>query len=369
MATAGAARRLIGPVKRSGSGGEETGASRGAAPQVSVVVPLYNEADNVDPAIEELLGVLDGMPETAEVIVVDDGSRDGTGGKAFAWQAHDRRVKVVQFRRNFGQTAAISAGLHASSGRVVVLMDGDQQNDPKDIPKLLAEMDKGCDVVSGWRVNRQDKLIMRKFPSRLANRLISRTTGIELHDYGCTLKAYRADVVEHLRLYGELHRFIPALAAMAGAEVVEVPVNHRARTRGKSKYGISRTVRVMFDLLTVKFLLKYLVRPMQFFGRVAVACIVASILSIAALVAQQVFGSSVLNGGTWVGIAALFAAVAVVICCIGLLGEMVTRVYFEHGDRRTYVVRRQAGFEEEEELVVPVVAAIGVDLRAAAREQ
>ncbi len=204
---------------------------------VSVVIPLYNEEESIDPAIEELLGVLDGLPLATEVVLVNDGSTDATGEKAKSWYERDGRVKVVEFRRNFGQTAGISAGFEQAAGRIVVVMDGDQQNDPSDIPTLIAALGEGCDVASGWRKDRKDKLIMRRLPSRVANRLISRVTGLKLHDYGCTLKAYDREVIEHLELFGELHRFIPALALIAGAKVVEIPVNHRARERGTSKYG------------------------------------------------------------------------------------------------------------------------------------
>jgi glycosyltransferase involved in cell wall biosynthesis len=312
--------------------------------QLSIVVPLYNEEENVGPVVEEVLGVLDTVPIVAEVILVDDGSRDTTGDRAFAWQRRDSRVKVLQFRRNFGQTAAISAGFDVAGGRVIVVMDGDQQNDPHDIPGLLAKMAKGYDVVSGWRVHRKDKLLLRRLPSLIANRLISRTTGTELHDYGCTLKAYDSGVVRHLNLYGEMHRFIPALASMAGARVTEVPVNHRPRLRGTSKYGISRTFRVLLDLLTVKFLLEYLTRPIQFFGRVAALSATGVLMAVTLLVAQHLDRFQVLSGGTWVSLATMLVVLGVLALCVGLLGEVVTRSYYENGHRRTYVVRRRAGF-------------------------
>ena len=310
---------------------------------VSVVIPLYNEADNVDAAVAELLGVLDGMPQTAEVILVDDGSRDGTYRAALAWHKNDARVKVIRFRRNFGQTAAISAGFERALGRVTVLMDGDQQNDPRDIPALLAKMDEGYDVVSGWRKERKDKLLMRRIPSMIANRLISRVTRTHLHDYGCTLKAYHMDVVRDLRLYGELHRFIPALATLSGAEVAEIPVNHRPRTRGTSKYGISRTVRVVLDLLTVNFLLKYRGRPMQFFGlpglaSVAVGTAIVAGLFIDRVVLQQgIADRPLLIGGV------LLMILGVQFLFMGFLGEMTSRVYHEVGDHRPYVIRTTAG--------------------------
>jgi glycosyltransferase involved in cell wall biosynthesis len=290
---------------------------------LTVVVPLYKEEENVDYAVSELLEVLDTMPQSAEVILVDDGSPDATGTMAMAWHDRDPRVRVIQFRRNFGQTAAISAGFRHARGRVIVLMDGDQQNDPHDLPRLLAKMDEGYDVVSGWRKDRKDKLVMRKIPSMMANRLISRITRTELHDYGCTLKAYHTDVVQHLHLYGELHRFIPALAGLVGARVVEIPVNHRPRTRGSSKYGISRTVRVLLDLLTVKFLLKYLSRPMQFFG-----------------------------------LSVLLVILGVQFLSMGLLGELLTRIYHEVGQRPPYVIRRTAGIDADTDLVADPVAAL-----------
>jgi glycosyltransferase involved in cell wall biosynthesis len=333
--------RALGGLELDGVAGRDT---LEVLPDLTVVVPLYNEEDNIDPAVEEILGVLDSMPLVSELILVDDGSHDSTGQKAFGWQEADSRVRVVQFRRNYGQTAGISAGFDHSRGRVVVLMDGDQQNDPRDIPKLLEVMAQGYDVVSGWRADRKDKLLLRRIPSGLANALISRITGTRLHDYGCTLKAYDAEVVRHLRLYGELHRFIPALASMSGARVIEVPVNHRARTRGSSKYGISRTFRVILDLVTVKFLLAYLDRPMQFFGRIGLVSFGGAVVSALMLEIQRIAGFHILKGETFTSLAVLLTVLAAMFICIGLLGEMVTRVYHEGGSRTSYVVRRRAGF-------------------------
>ena len=324
-------------------------ASNGHRPDVSVVVPLYNEVENVDDAVAELIGVLDSMPQSAEVILVDDGSRDGTGRKAFRWHERDARVRVIQFRRNFGQTAAITAGFRHATGRVVVLMDGDQQNDPRDIPSLLAAMQNGVDVVSGWRKNRKDKLLLRKLPSRMANRLISRITGTRLHDYGCTLKAYDAEVVRHLQLYGELHRFIPALAGMVGASVVEIPVNHRARTRGKSKYGISRTVRVLLDLFTVKFLLKYLARPMQFFGLLGLLSFGLGAASLVYLFVDKVANDSGIANRPLLILGVLLTVLGVQFLSMGLLGELLIRVYHEIGKRTPYVVRATAGLPTTED--------------------
>jgi len=318
-------------------------------PELTVVIPLYHEAENIDPAIDELLETLDGMPETAEVIIVDDGSTDGSGRLAFRWQKRDARVRVIQFRRNFGQTAAISAGFRHAKGRVVVVMDGDQQNDPRDIARLLRRMDEGYDVVSGWRANRKDKLLLRRIPSQIANRLISRVTGTRLHDYGCTLKAYDAEVVRHLHLYGELHRFIPALAAIIGADVTEVVVNHRPRTRGASKYGISRTVRVLLDLMTVKFLTKYVSRPMQFFGLPGLLSFFAGLGILVYLFVERIFlGHGVADRPLLTG-ALLMTILGVQFISLGLLGEVLTRIYFENGDRKPYVIRKTAGFDDSEQ--------------------
>jgi len=307
--------------------------------EVSVVVPLYNEEENLDPAVEEILSVLDELPGSSELLLVDDGSRDGTAALAFAWAARDPRVRVLQFRRNFGQTAGIQAGFDHARGRVVVLMDGDQQNDPRDIPLLLATMEQGYDVVSGWRKQRQDRALSRKLPSKVANALISRITGTRLHDYGCTLKAYDSAVVQHLHLYGELHRFIPALAGMAGARVAEVPVNHRARTRGKSKYGLGRAPRVVLDLITVKFLLIYLAKPMQLFGLLGLTGLAVGLVTIATLVGEKVFGAQPLGDRPLLELGGMSLLLGAVLLCTGLLGELLTRIYHENGARRPYVVR------------------------------
>jgi glycosyltransferase involved in cell wall biosynthesis len=310
---------------------------------MSIVVPLYNEEENVDAAVEEILGVLDGMPQSAEVILVDDGSRDQTGRLALAWHQRDARVRVIQFRRNFGQTAAIMAGFRYARGRAVVLIDGDQQNDPRDLPRVIEQMDKGYDVVSGWRKDRKDKLLMRKIPSRIANRLISKVTGVHLHDYGCTLKAYHTDVVKHLNLYGELHRFIPALAGLVGARVVEIPVNHRPRTRGSSKYGISRTFRVLLDLLTVKFLLKYLARPMQFFGLLGIATLLLGGAALTGLIGAKIATGYTITDKPLFMLSILSVVVGAQFFSMGLLGELLTRIYHEVGRREPFVIRTTAG--------------------------
>lgn len=312
---------------------------------LSVVMPLYNEEENVDNALNELLEVLDGIPRSAEVILVDDGSRDGTHRRVMRWHQRDPRVRVIQFRRNFGQTAAIMAGFRYAQGRVVVVMDGDQQNDPHDLPRLLERMDEGYDVVSGWRKDRKDNLFMRTIPSRIANRLISGITGVHLHDYGCTLKAYDIEVVRRLNLYGELHRFIPALAGLVGARVAEIPVNHRPRLRGQSKYGISRTLRVLLDLMTVKFLLKYLARPMQFFGLLGIASLLVGGLTMTGLLAAKVATGYGVTDKPLFSLSILSMVIGAQFFSMGLLGELLTRIYHELGRRDPFVIRSAAGVD------------------------
>jgi glycosyltransferase involved in cell wall biosynthesis len=318
-------------------------AARERGLDLTVVIPLYDEEENIDPAVEELLSVLDTMPQSAEVILVDDGSRDSTGDRALAWHQRDPRVRVIQFRRNFGQTAAISAGFRYARGRVVVPMDGDQQNDPRDLPRLLATMDEGYDVVSGWRKDRRDTPIAGRLPSMLANRLISGITRTRLHDHGCTLKAYEADLVRQVHLYGELHRFIPALAGLVGARVTEIPVNHRPRTRGTSKYGLARGVRVVLDLLTVRFLLRYSARPMQFFGLLGLISLLVGGATLSALVAYKVVTGAGIAERPLLVLSVLLVIIGVQFISMGLLGELLTRIYHEVGRRPPYAVRRTAG--------------------------
>ena len=243
----------------------------------SIVVPIYNEEDNISELYRAITSALDGTDTNYEIIMVDDGSIDGSFSALKEIAARDQRVKVIRFRRNFGQTAAMSAGFDAAAGDIIIPMDGDLQNDPADIPRLIDKLHEGYDVVSGWRSERKDTFITRKIPSILANALISSLTGVHLHDYGCTLKAYRREVLDGINLYGEMHRFVPALASQVGAKVAEMPVNHRPRLHGTSKYGISRTLRVILDLMTVKFLLTYSTKPIQLFGRWGVYTLLAGL--------------------------------------------------------------------------------------------
>lgn len=308
---------------------------------VSVVVPIYNEEESIPPLYARLTAALEQLGLPYEVLAVDDGSRDGSFALLKSMALVDQRWRVVRFRRNFGQTAAFAAGFARARGAVVITIDADLQNDPQDIGRLLAKVDEGFDVVSGWRVKRQDTFLSRRLPSILANRLISTVTGLRLHDYGCSLKAYRLEVVQGIQLYGELHRFIPAIASWQGVEVAELPVNHHARQFGTSKYGISRTFRVILDLITVRFLLSYATRPMQVFGRWGLFSFVLGFgtglyLSYVRLIQGQSIGERPL-----LLLAILLIVLGVQFLALGLLGELMTRIYYEGRNKPIYVVREE----------------------------
>ncbi len=308
-------------------------------PAVSVVIPLYNEEESIPHLVEAVRAALDGIGRSYEVIVVDDGSRDRSFTLLQEVAAQDPRWVIVRLRRNFGQTAAFAAGFDHARGEVIVTMDADLQNDPKDIPLLLAKIDEGYDIVSGWRKNRQDRFWDRRLPSILANRLISNVTDVRLHDYGCSLKAYRRDVLRHVRLYGELHRFIPALASQVGGAVTEVPVNHHARQYGRSKYGIGRTVRVVLDLITVWFLGGYATRPIHVFGTLGLLSVAGGLavglyLTFLKLVLDQDIG-----GRPLLLLGVLLVMIGVQLITMGLLGEMIIRTYHESQDKPIYFIR------------------------------
>lgn len=314
----------------------------GGPVDVSIVIPLLNEADNLARLYGQLRNVLDNLEQTAEVVLVDDGSTDNSFQMLRSFQEKDGRFRAIQLRRNFGQTAAFSAGFDYARGDVIITMDGDLQNDPADIPKLLAKIEEGYDIVSGWRVDRQDKFLTRRLPSQMANRLISKATGVSLHDYGCSLKAYRREVLENTKLYGELHRFIPALASQIGVSVAEVPVNHRARQYGASKYGLSRTMRVILDLVTVKFLLDYATRPMQIFGLLGFASSTLGVCLAGYLSILRLFFNEGLADRPALLLAVLLIVIGVQLLIMGLLGEMIVRTYYETQDKPIYMVREIA---------------------------
>ena len=310
---------------------------------ISVVVPLYNEEDNVQLLYEEIKGVLDTMAEQAEIVFVDDGSRDTTLAKLEVIQAGDDHVRVVSLRRNFGQTAAMTAGFDHARGGVIITMDGDLQNDPHDIPQLVGKLNEGYDVVTGWRHDRQDAFLSRRLPSQLANRLISWVTGVGLHDYGCTLKAFRREVIDNINLYGEMHRFIPAIASGMGISFTEVKVNHRARRFGTSKYGISRTIRVVLDLITVKFMLSYATRPLHVFGTVGVvSSLLGVLIALVLTVQRQMYGVALANRPLLL-LAVLLIFMGIQFITIGLLAELVVRTYHESQKKPIYYVRKVLG--------------------------
>ena len=307
---------------------------------ISVVIPLYNEEENVQLLYDELKDVLTAMPCRSEIVFVDDGSRDRTLVLLELIQQKDDHVRVVSLRRNFGQTAAMTAGFDHARGRVIITMDGDMQNDPHDIPQLIARLDEGFDVVTGWRFDRQDPYLSRKLPSKLANRLISWVTGVRLHDYGCTLKAFRREVIDNINLYGEMHRFIPAIASGMGISFTEVKVNHRPRRFGASKYGISRTIRVVLDLITVKFMLSYATRPLHVFGTVGVvSSSLGALIALIMTVQRQLFGVGLANRPLLL-LAVLLIFMGIQFITIGLLAELVVRTYHESQQKPIYFVRK-----------------------------
>jgi len=310
---------------------------------VSIVIPIYNEADSLLQLYEQLRPLLDSWERSFEVVLVDDGSTDGSRAILRELHAQDERLQVVFLRRNFGQTAAFSAGFDHAQGDVIVTMDGDLQNDPNDIPMLLDRMDEGYDIVSGWRIQRQDTYLTRKLPSQLANGLISKLTGVHLHDYGCSLKAYRREVIENINLYGEMHRFIPALASWMGVRVSEVPVNHSARQFGKSKYGLGRIVRVILDLMTVKFLLDYATRPIQIFGLLGLASLTTGVGLGTYLTTIRLFFDQPIGDRPLLILAALLIMIGVQLIIMGLLGEIMVRTYHETQGKPIYVVREALG--------------------------
>jgi glycosyltransferase involved in cell wall biosynthesis len=310
---------------------------------ISVVIPVFNEADNVSSLYHELKAALRHVDGTAEVIVVDDGSTDGTAVVLARLCRQEPSLTVVRLSRNFGQTAALAAGIAHSRGAVIVTLDGDLQNDPADIPRLIAKLEEGYDLVNGWRIDRQDALVTRRLPSRLANRLISFTTKVKLHDYGCMLKAFRGSLGHSLQLYGEMHRFIPALAGDLGAAIAEIPVNHRPRTRGTSKYGLGRTLRVFVDLLTVKFLTSYLTRPIHVFGPPALVSIGGGTLLTVYLFIERFFFGVGLADRPIVLLGLLLILVGMQFMAMGLLGEMLARLYHESQRKPIYVIREVLG--------------------------
>ena len=306
---------------------------------LSVVIPVYNEKQNISYLYENLNSVLPGIGRKYEVILIDDGSMDGTFKELLSIHEQNDNYKIIRFRKNFGQTPAMSAGFDYANGEVIITLDADLQNDPKDIPALLEKIDEGYDVVSGWRINRQDKAIPRKLPSKIANWLIARLTGVKIHDYGCTLKAYRSDVVKNIELYGEMHRYIPAVASWMGISVAEVPVHHHSRKFGKSKYGISRTIRVILDIITLKYLLSYSQKPIQIFGLIGLITGLIGCIVTIYLIIMRMFFNVPLSSRPLFTLSIFMIFIGLQLITMGILGELIMRTYHEASGKPTYAIR------------------------------
>jgi glycosyltransferase involved in cell wall biosynthesis len=309
-------------------------------PELSVVIPVLNESPNIEDLYNELTTTLVAGGRSYEIIIIDDGSTDDTFAKLAALQARDPHLRVIRFRRNFGQTAAFAAGFAFARGRLVVTADGDRQNDPADIQQMADKLEReGLDIVCGWRRDRKDKMVTRRVPSVIANKLISWATGVKLHDYGCSLKVFRSEVVKPLRLYGEMHRFLPAIASQFGVRIAELEVNHRARTAGASKYGLSRTVRVVLDLLTVKFLLNYSTRPLQIFGLFGIIAGVLGSTILGYLGYVRLFASQSIADRPLLLLGMLLVFIGVQLLTFGLLAELLARTYYESQNKPVYAIR------------------------------
>ena len=318
-------------------------------PEISVFLPVYNEEPNLRPLHAKLDEALKALGRTAEIVYVDDGSSDGSLKILRELAEQDSRVRVVALRRNYGQTAAMAAGIDAATGKVLIPMDADLQNDPADITRLLDKLDEGYDVVSGWRKHRKDKMVTRKIPSMIANRLISVIGGVPLHDYGCSLKAYRRESLQDVRLYGEMHRFIPIYASWAGARVTEIPVDHHPRTMGKSKYGLSRTLKVVFDLMTIKFMASYQTKPIYVFGTFGMLAFAISLLGGLYALFLKLFHKADFVQTPLPILAIVMFAVGVQFLLMGLLAEMQVRTYHESQAKAIYAVREKLGFVNRRE--------------------
>ena len=332
---------------------------------VSIVIPMYNEIENLGLLYEEITGVIDQDDRSYEIIFVDDGSRDGTTDKIRLLAHEDPRVKPVLLRRNFGQTAAMKAGIDYANGSVIVTMDGDLQNDPADIPRMIDKLDEGYDLVHGWRKNRQDKFLTRKLPSQVANWLISKTTGFEIHDLGCTLKVMKAEIGKELELYGEMHRFIPILADRQGAHCVEMETHHRPRLYGETKYGLGRTSRVILDLMTVKYILSYFASPMKFFGRIGLYSALVSLIAFVSVVAMKIFSQTDMTGNPFLMLSVIAGMASIQFFSLGLLGEVNARIYFNNQDRNVYAVRETLNFSSTSTASLPDSQASSENAKAA----
>jgi len=314
---------------------------------LSVIIPVFNEEGNLTPLYREIIAVVKDNYRIYEIVFINDGSTDGSLSELMDLHQADPRVKIISFRRNFGQSAAISAGFDHCNGDVVITMDADMQNDPTDIPEIVKKINAGYDIVNGWRKNRRDRFLTRKIPSFLGNLLVSFITKVKLHDYGCTLRGFRKEVVKSLKLYGEMHRYIPAIASRIGIRSIEIPVNHRPRCRGRSKYGLGRTYRVLLDLISIKYLLSYYHRPLQVFGGVGAVMILIGFLSGVKLVYDKFFQLQPLAGRPLLFLTVLLFFLGVQIISLGLIAEMLSKIYHEGLNKNVYSIRELIGFIDE----------------------
>ncbi len=313
---------------------------------ISVVIPAYNEEENIPILYQKLKKVLDNLKEDYEIIFVDDGSTDRTPEILEEIAQKDKKVKVIRFRRNFGQTAAIYAGFEHATGDIIITMDADLQNDPEDIPKLLEKIREGYDIVSGWRKERKDPFLSRKLPSMIANWIISKVTGVKLHDYGCTLKAYRKEIAKRYRLYGDMHRFLPALAKRFGAKITEIPVKHHPRLYGKSKYGIDRTIRVILDIFLVKFLNEYITRPLYVFGGIGfILFFLGTIFGLYLTILKIFFGQDI-GGRPLLILSVLLILSGIQLISTGIIAELIVRTYYESRGEKPYIIEKKINFGE-----------------------
>jgi glycosyltransferase involved in cell wall biosynthesis len=314
---------------------------------VSVIIPIYNEEENLPALMHEVRSALNELGKTWEVILIDDGSGDESASLIEQACREDSRLKFIQFRKNFGQTAATAAGFDYATGKVVVPMDGDMQNDPRDIRLLLEKLDEGYDVVSGWRKNRQDAFLHRRIPSIIANRLIARVTGVKLHDLGCSLKAYKKNILDEVKLYGEMHRFIPVIASWYGAKICEVPVRHHPRKFGKTKYGLIRTIKVLLDLMTVKFLGSYATKPLYPLGGIGLGSMLLSVLLTMVVLFQKYAMETKVHRNPLMLVAVMLFIVSIQFIAMGLLAELLTRTYYESQKKSIYSVKKAINLDKK----------------------
>ncbi len=315
---------------------------------LSIILPVNNEQDNLELLYQKLSLVSNKIAYNFEFIFINDGSVDGSLKILKQFSENDERVKVIDFRRNFGQTASIIAGIDYSVGDIIVIMDADLQNDPEDIPSFIEKIDEGFDVVSGWRKDRKDKLFLKKIPSSLANRLIRRISKVQIHDLGCSLKAYKREIIDDINLYGEMHRFLPVLAAKVGANITEIPVKHYPRKHGKSHYGLNRTFKVLLDLLTVQFMRSFSTKPIYLYGGFAIFSLFFGMLSGLVVLAMKIFWGTDMTGNPFLLLTVLFVLITVLLALMGIQSEVLIRIYHQQGDAKQYYVREKLNLDENE---------------------